>query len=146
MLQRLVAYFWGGGLVVLSAWPALRKPAVDSYPLSTSPMFSAPRGQPVIDRMVAIDRDKTKTPVPPFLVSNAETLQAAATIRRAVAEGEHSMSVLCHEVAQRVASEPRFSQAAALEIRRERFDPIAYFEHTRLPLESRRLVRCQVRR
>lgn len=146
MLQRLVAYLWGAGLVLLSAWPALREPPVDSYPLSSYPMFSERRGQPLIQRMVAVYRDSSRQPLPPRLVANAETLQAAATIRRAIAEGKLSMLMLCHEVASRVADDGDFSRVVRLEILQERYDPIEYFEQGRQALESQVLSGCRIHR
>jgi hypothetical protein len=146
MLQRLLAYGWGGGLVLLSAWPAVREPRVDSYPLSTYPMFSQRRGQPIIERMQVLQRERSPTPVPPRLIANSETLQAAVTIRRAVSEGKRAMRILCREVAKRVAGEAELSQAVWIEIRRDRYDPIGYFELGRQALESKRLYRCRVPR
>lgn len=146
MSQRVVAYVWGMGLCVLSAWPAWREPPIDSYPLSTYPMFSYERGQPLIHRMVAVDRQRNRQPLSPELVANTETLQAAAAIGRAVGAGPEAMRTLCREVASRVAENPDFRGARSLEIRAERYDPIGYFTIGKLPLESRRLWRCRVPR
>lgn len=144
--QRALAYGWGLGLVVLSAWPAWREPAVDSYPLSTYPMFSHRRGQPWLHRMVALDRNRNQTPLPPRLVANAETLQAAASIRRAVVDGKDAMRTLCHEVAARVATDPDFTEASSLQIQAVRYDPVDYFVRGKFPIASETLMRCPVRR
>jgi|SRR5690606_9515938 len=146
MNQRIVAYVWGMGLVVLSAWPAWRDPPVDSYPLSTYPMFSVKRGQPLIHRMVAVDRQRNQQALSPELVANTETLQAAAAIGRAVAAGPEAMRALCLEVAARVARSPDFESARSVELRAVRYDPIEYFTAGKRPLESRRLWRCRVPR
>ena len=142
--ERLVGYLWGMGLVLVSAWPALRDPPVDSFPLSTYPMFSRPRGQPLIYQMVAVNRSSERQSLPPHLVANAETLQASAALQRAVATGQ--LATLCQEVASRVASDPEFAATSRLEIRAVRYNPISYFVDGRLPIESRRLHRCMVTR
>lgn len=143
---RLLAYGWGLGLVLLSSFAAFRVPPIDSYPLSTYPMFSQRRGQPLLHRMLALDDKGTQTPLPPRLVANSEALQAAATIRRAVEGGKSSLRALCSEVAARVAADREFSQMRRLRIQAVRYDPIEYFVGERVPLEARTLRSCRVRR
>lgn len=144
--QRLLAYGWGMGLVLLSAWPAFRTPALDSYPLSTYPMFSERRDRPWLQRMVALDRAGVARPLPPRLIANAETLQAAAAIRRAVAGGKGAMRALCSEVIARISSEPEFQRVRELRIQAVQYDPIEYFEALRAPIAERTLHSCRVRR
>ncbi len=144
-LQHAIAYVWGMGWVVLSVLPAFRDPADDSYPLSTYPMFSVKRGQPLIHQLLGTGPNGSE-PVPPRLVANGETLQAAAAIRSAVERGKPGMRTLCREAAARVATETDFATITALEIRAVRYDPISYFELGKAPVESRRLYRCEVRR
>src|SRR5688572_22638828 len=103
---RLVGYGWGLGLVLLSIWPVFRVPPVDSYPLSTYPMFSQRRGQPRLYRMLALDDKGAQLPLPPQMIANSEALQAAATIRRAVDGGTGALKALCSEVAARVSIDP----------------------------------------
>ncbi len=142
--ERWIGYAWGMGLVLLSAWPALRDPPVDSYPLSTYPMFSRPRGQPLLHQVVAVDRTGEERVLPPRLVANAETLQASAALRQAVATGQ--LARLCREIATRVASDPEFPGAKRLDVRAVRYNPISYFVDGPLPIESKRLHRCRVTR
>ena len=144
--DRVLAYLWGGGLVLLSLWPAVREPRVDSYPLSTYPMFSSERGQPLIHQVVFVDRAGQRVPLPPRLVANGETLQAAASIERAADEGRAALWTLCRKVAEQVRLEDEFTSARSIEIRSVRYDPIGYFEHGKQPLESKRLERCRVPR
>lgn len=143
---RLVAYGWGLGLVLLSIWPVFRVPPVDSYPLSTYPMFSQRRGQPTLYRMLALDDQKTPAPLPPRLVANSEALQAAATIRRAVDGGKSAQKALCSEIAARVSRDPELPHVRRLQIQAVRYDPIEYFVGDRVPLEARTLHSCRVRR
>lgn len=145
-IDRILAYGWGLGLVLLSAWPAWRHPPVDSYPLSNYPMFSHRREQPWLHRMVAVDRSRNERPLPPRLVANAETLQAAASIRRAVDGGADAMATLCREVAARVAVDPDFESASSLELQAVRYDPVDYFLRGKFPIDSQTLMRCRVRR
>ena len=144
--HRLVAYCWGLGLVLLSIWPALRTPPVDSYPLSTYPMFSQRRGQPWLHRVLALDAQGIATPLPPQLIANGETLQAAATIRRAVDGGKGAMKLLCGEVATRVLSDPELSEVRRLRIQAVQYDPIEYFVGERVPMAERTLHSCRVPR
>lgn len=143
---RLVAYGWGLGLVLLSSWPAFRVPPIDSYPLSTYPMFSQRRGQPRLYRMLTLDAKGEQAPLAPRLVANSEALQAAATIRRAVDGGKGALKALCNEVAARVSTEPELSRVRRLRIQAVQYDPIEYFVGERVPLEARTLHSCRVRR
>ncbi len=106
--------WWGGlvtvGLLAAVAWPVTRAPlAGDSFPLSTYPMFAAPRvgGRVAIDYVIAFGPDGARRHVPPALVVNPEVMQAMMTIRRAVQRRE--APALCAEVAARLAGDPRFA-------------------------------------
>jgi len=143
---RLVAYGWGLTLVLCSIWPAFRTPTVDSYPLSTYPMFSQRRGQPWLHRMLALDDSGAPFPLAPKLIANAETLQAAVTVRRAVDGGKGAMKDLCSEVAARVSRDPELSKVRRLQIQAVQYDPIEYFVSGRVPMAARTLQTCRVRR
>lgn len=143
--QVTLAYGWGLMLVLLSAWPALLDPDDDSYPLSTYPMFSRHRTEPTFERMVGIEKSGKEHAIPPHLVANSETLQAAATITNAVQAGPEATLRLCKHVASRLASDLQFGAIRTLEIRSVRFDPIRYFEVSKQPLETKRIRRCRVR-
>ena len=144
--QGVLAYGWGLALVLLSAWPALLDPGDDSYPLSTYPMFSRHRGQPTLYRMVGIEKDGTEHAIPPSLIANSETLQAAATLASAVRAGHDATRNLCRKVASRMESDHAVGGVRTLEIRSVRFDPIDYFVSSKQPLEARRIQRCRIRR
>jgi len=143
---RLVAYGWGLTLVLASIWPAFRTPSVDSYPLSTYPMFSQRRGQPWLHRVLAVDDRGVPFPLAPKLIANAETLQAAVTVRRAVDGGKAAMKVLCGEVAARVSGDPELVHVRRLQIQAVQYDPIEYFVGGREPMAARTLLSCRVRR
>jgi len=143
---RLVAYGWGLGLVLCSIWPAFRAPPIDSYPLSTYPMFSQRRGQPWLHRVAALDASGTAAPLAPKLIANAETLQAAVTIRRAVDGGKGAMKTLCAEVAARVSRDPELVSVRRLQIQAVQYDPVEYFVGSREPMAARILFSCRVRR
>lgn len=143
---RLFAYGWGMGLVLLSIWPVLRDPRADSYPLSTYPMFSERRGQPWLHRVLALDEVGGQAPLPPRLIANSEALQAAATIRRAVQGGKRALKDLCNKVAARVGSDPDFSHVRRLRIQSVQYDPIEYFVGGPVPIQTRNLHSCRVRR
>lgn len=143
---RLLAYGWGMSLVVLSIWPVFRSPPVDSYPLSTYPMFSQRRGQPWLHRMLALDDTGNAAPLSPKLIANSEALQAAATIRRAVDGGKSTLKALCSEAAARVSGDPELSRVQRLQIQAIQYDPIEYFVGERVPIAARTLHSCRVRR
>jgi hypothetical protein len=143
--ERIKAYLIGLGAVVASAWPALAQ-SRDSFPLSTFPMFSHPRGQPWLDVVVGLDERGHSQALEPRLVANAETLQAAAAISRAVRSGPAATKRLCREVAKNVAAEPELSSVIWVEVRSEKYDPIEYFTEGPEPLESRKRGRCRVPR
>jgi len=126
-VSRLLAYGFGLGLVALTASPVLRSPDEDSYPLSTYPMFARERGQPWLEFLEGVDaRGKTVHLGPEFLGSD-EVMQAAATVRAAVASGPEGLGALCPRVAERVADEPALRDVVAVRIVGARFDPLRYF-------------------
>lgn len=141
----LNAYVVGLGTVLASLSPALFD-LEDSFPLSTYPMFSHPRGQPWLDVVVGIEANGRTRPIEPRLVANGETLQAAAAISQAVRKGRAATSRLCETVAAAVAREPGLSEVTTVEVRAEKYDPVRYFTESATPLETRKRARCRVRR
>lgn len=137
-----------GTLVSLAAAAAMLAPMFgplenDSFPLSTFPMFTRHRGKPVMHQLLGIERDGGERRLTPELLGTSEVLQAKVLIDRAAGSQERSAR-LCRSVAQRVARSGEHSQLTALELRRVRFDPVAYFSQGRTPIESKRLHRCRV--
>ena len=80
------------------------------------------------------------------LVANGEVMQALQTLRRAAEGGPRSLRRLCERIAARVAENPEYASVRKVQIVRERYDPIAYFERGPAPEEREVLRRCNVAR
>ena len=144
-MSRLLAYVFGFGTVVLVASPIAWEPWQDSYPLSTYPMFSGRRDKPTVYFMQAVDQAGQTQRIAPKLVATDEVMQAAATVRRAVATGPRAMQELCESVAHRVATSRAHAAATHVEIVSARDDPVRYFEAHPVPEQSTRHLSCKVR-
>ena len=144
------AYLVGGGTLLAVFWPLCS--GQDSFPLSNYPMFSRPRGQPVLFTLVSTDADGTQLNLPSTLIGSDEVLQTKALIQRAVSGGQASLERLCQEAAARVAailiaSQPGEAPApkpSFIDIVSRRYDPVAYFVTGPTPLEEERLFRCEI--
>jgi hypothetical protein len=134
-------------VLVAVAWPALRAPHDDSYPLSTYPMFAHRRGRENdATSAVAILADASEAPVPPRYVANAETMQAFYTLARAVGGGPGAASALCETIAQRVAvaRDPHLAHALRIQLITERVDAIDYLAGRAKPFDRRVHASCPV--
>jgi hypothetical protein len=145
-VSRPVAYAFGLGLTLLVASPLLREPGDDSYPLSTYPMFAKKREKPLFYFVEGVNKKRESSRLPPSLVANAEVMQAASRVRRAVNAGERAASEFCREVAQRVRESRKHRGIVEVRIVGARFDPIAYFEHGPEPEERFEVTSCRVKR
>src|SRR4051812_38911597 len=103
-MSRALAYGLGLGLVALVAAPGFGSPDDDSYPLSTYPMFARARGKPWLDFVEAVSADGKAVHLEPRLVASDEVMQAAASVRRAVAGGPLTLAPFCAGIAERVAA------------------------------------------
>jgi hypothetical protein len=101
--MRRAALLLSAVLVTAVAWPALRSPDDDSFPLSTYPMFARSRPpQAWFSTAVAVDADGAPRRLTTRSIGGtAEPVHAAVTVQRAIADG--SAARLCEEVAGRVA-------------------------------------------
>lgn len=144
-LERAKAYIFGVGAVLASAWLTLTDGA-DSFPLSTFPMFSHPPGKPWVHTVVGIDAAGESEPIAPRLVANSEALQTAVAIARAVRSGRKATRRLCETVAEKVAREADLDDVVRVEVRSDRYDPVAYFTRGTTPLKSRLRASCRVPR
>jgi len=145
--RAAVAYAYVASAIVLGvvAAPALRAPTYDSFPASSYPMFARDRPrEATISHVVAISDDGRHRPIPPPLIANDEVLQAAATIHAALRR-DQAMK-LCRDVAERVAAHPDWVEFTWLEVTRDRYDVITYFEGETKPKSRDTRARCRIQR
>lgn len=123
--------------------PMFRSPAVDSFPLSTYPMFARDRGDEAwLDTVVGRDDGGAIVRLSPELISGSdEPVLAAASVSRALTAG--TAETLCHRVAARVADSGR-DEVQVVEVVSERHD-LDRYEPDR-PRERRSHLRCAVPR
>jgi hypothetical protein len=129
--------------VVLGAilWPMLRDPPIDSFPLSTYPMFSRHRPKVIaLDHVVGVRADGSREVIPPGTVASREVLQTKVLIRDTVRRGPRAALALCREVAARVSA----ADFHRIEIRHDAYRVLPYFEGDRAPVKSRVHARCKV--
>lgn len=134
---------WGAivSVVMLAAVAAPLVHGVDSFPLSTFPMFSKARPPEVdIDHVVAVDATGKEWALPPSLVMRGEVLQTKVAITQAIRS--RRARELCREVAARVND----SAVVKVEVRSDRYRVRDYFSSGRKPLASRLHARCKVPR
>ena len=124
--------------------PVFRTPPVDSFPLSTFPMFSN-LIEPVvdIDFVVGIDESGgTVTLDPETIAGTDEIIVAGSIVRQAVHGGTTALALLCAEVAVRAERDG----IVAVEVRTDRVDAIGWYSGNRQPLSSITQHRCAVGR
>lgn len=116
----------------------------DSFPVSTYPMFSYPRAdETTVSYAVSVDDAGDETRLRPAMVGGtAEVVHAAETIRQAVRRDD--TDGLCGEIAGRVAADD--PTAVAVEIRRDTYDVVGWFEGDETPLARTVLAGCGVGR
>lgn len=144
--ERAYAYAVATSTLLLVCLPLAT--GQDSFPLSSYPMFSRPRGRPALLSVVGRGEDGSAHSLPSALIGSDEVLQSKALIQRAVDAGPAGMSRLCEAIAGRLASaeaagarlSPR--PLAYVDIVERRFDPVQYFVVGPEPLEERQLHRC----
>src|SRR5688572_19873841 len=130
-MSRWLAYLLGAGVVAAVISPLLRVPPQDSFPLLTYPMFTTKRDKPTLYFVRGIRAQGTPLRLPPSFVANTEVMQAAASVRRAVAAGEATSRELCERVALRAAESSDHREVTDIEIVEAKFDPIDYFLRSR---------------
>jgi len=144
--RRVPVVLFSALVIAATVSPALRDPPRDSFPLSTYPMFSTVRDRPWVDVVVGFEADGTERRVGPRLVANAEVMQAAQTVSKAIRRKQ--AKGLCEQVAERVAAEPDYAEVVRLEVQSRQFDPRTYFVEVDgdTPLRVRRRAKCGVPR
>jgi len=126
-------------VVVAMAWPALRRPPTDGYPLSTYPMFSSDRG-PWSEVVTVVGRDPDGAVVrlsPRAIGGTDEPMVAIRTA--AIAVGGGHADTYCDEVAGRLGAHP---VVVELEVVTERHHAVEYFTAGEDPRERRVHARC----
>ncbi|WP_437289862.1 hypothetical protein [Sorangium sp. So ce406] len=144
--RRAYAYALTAGLLLLMLAPLFRRPPVDSFPLSTYPMFSWGRhdARTTVERAVGVDSRGGRRPIPPRLVGSEEVLQARATLAQSIRQGARAARALCRGIAARVAEQSGHADIVSVEIRTDTFDAIAFFDGQETPLDSKLHATCKV--
>lgn len=129
------------GAIAITLSPLLPG-SVDSFPLSTYPMFARPRDELTLHALIAIAPDGSEQPIGPELLAGGEVLQAKALIQNSVARGPRAMAELCELALQRLAAGPEPRRGISVQLVRQRYRPLDYFLGERRPLERHSLQRC----
>jgi hypothetical protein len=137
-MKNRVRCAFGVLIVALVAYPALRSPADDSFPLSTYPMFSLARpAETTVSSAAGFDAAGQRVTLSPRVVGGtAEVIQAAGTIGQAISAG--STEALCSEV---LAKAPH--AVVAVEIVTETYDVVGYFDGDEAPIRRTVHARCE---
>lgn len=143
-MSRVLAYVWGVGLTVATAWPLLRAPTNDAFPLSTYPMFATPRDKPSLVTAEGTTASGETVALPPHVVASGAVMQALATLHQAEAQGDEALRKLCAGIAERSRHAKDVPSLRRVQIVSASFDPIAYFLVGPKPEARRVLVRCRV--
>jgi hypothetical protein len=129
------------GVMALTLSPLLPG-SLDSFPLSTYPMFARPRDELTLHALIAVAPDGSEQPIGPELLAGGEVLQAKALIQNSVARGPRAMAELCELALQRIAAGSKPKPGVFVELVRQRYRPLDYFLGARRPLERHSLQRC----
>ena len=144
MTSRAAAAVVSLALVGAVLAPLVRNPDDDGFPLSTYPMFAAPR--PAV-LTLAYAQGATVAgalrPLAPSDLGTGEVMQAFATLQRAAAAGLQACAALCAAIAARVAADAG-RDIAEVRIVRGRHDAIALLGGAP-PLDEVVLARCATR-
>lgn len=133
-----------GAVLVPLSWDA----GVDSFPLSSYPMFSHGRtsSESSITHVVAIGADGTRTVVPPHEVASSAVMQTLVTIEQSVHAGPASARRFCREIAERLthSNNSQLRASVSVEIETARIDSIRYLAGDTEPLSRALHARCQL--
>ena len=143
-VQRLSHAVLLGVVVVLLvplAWPW----GSDSFPVSSYPMFARPRAQEVsIPTVVGVRETGERVTLSSQLIGDTRwTNLAVRLVRDTVRAGADASSLLCEQIAARVADSR--SDLVALEVVTETFDSVAHLTESAPPTGVRVHARCETR-
>jgi len=127
-------------------WPGYS----DSFPLSNYPMFTTPRSQVRIDRMIGVLVDEKgieeEITIPSEFIGAFEVMQAASIIRSAVRGGRETQRKLCRSVAENAANSVEYSEMSKVLLVKEFYSPVQYFTGDSKPLQRIPIDYCAVRK
>jgi hypothetical protein len=143
---RWPGYVVGLGVVIAATLPAFRSARLDSFPLSTYPMFARKIDKPQLSFVERLDDKRRARRLEPELVAGDEVMQSYRTIKRAVRQGPEAAEELCRSIARRVSKREHGKKDVRLRIVRARFDPVAYFVSDAEPDEREVIASCTLPR
>ncbi len=133
-------------LLAAVAWPLVRDPLDDGFPLSTYPMFAVPRATALtMDYALGETSTGERRTLSPALVGTGEVLQAYALLDRAVHGPREDLQRLCTQIAERVAHDDDYRDVTLVRIVTGRHDAVDYLVRHQIEREVERL-RCLVLR
>ena len=133
-------------LLAAVAWPLVRDPRDDAFPLSTYPMFAVERPTTLtMDYALGETRTGERRTLSPALAGTGEALQAFALFDRAVHGPREGLQRLCTEIAARVARDDDYKDIVVVRIVTGQHDAVDYLARHRIGPEAERL-RCLVLR
>lgn len=143
--MRIRAVVVGAVALAALAWPVVRRPPTDSFPLSTYPMFTQERPRvTAVDLAVGVDDTGGDVRLDPGLVGGTvEVIQAVATVGRAISDG--SADDLCAEVAERVGRSGR-DEVVEILVVTDRYDVVEALVDPGPPQDRLVHARCEVPR
>jgi hypothetical protein len=110
--------------------PLVRAPDDDGFPLSTFPMFAAPRPSALtVARAEAATRDGRRRPLPPAQLGTDEVMQAFSTLQRAAEAGPEACATLCAAIATRVAADAALAEVVEIRLVIGTYDALAVAAH-----------------
>jgi hypothetical protein len=127
-------------VVLVMAWPALRRPPTDGFPMSTYPMFASDRGATsTIATAVGVTEVGTVVRLTPeVLAGSDEPMQAISTAGAAIRDGWSDQ--WCVQVADRVDDK----EIVTIEVRRETHDIVEFFTDDAAALDVDLVTSCDV--
>lgn len=149
-MRAAYAYVLTVAIAVACAFPILRDPPRDSFPLSNYPMFSYGRPSPAmeISHVLGVHRGGQRKALPSSVVMSIEVLQTMVAIQQAIDRGPEATRRFCEEVAGRVveSGDEELAEVTELEVATSHFDSVAYAAGQHTPTARHVHVRCDVRR
>lgn len=124
-----------------------RNPVDDGFPLSTFPMFAAPRPATLnMGYAQGVTAGGSSRTLSPTHLGTGEVMQAFAMLQRGVLGGKpDDRKALCEAIAQRVARDGRYRDVVAVRLVSATHDAVAYLGEGKIGAERER-ARCAVPR